>query len=145
VLTIRRAEASDADALGRCLDAAYATYAERIHGLPEMSADCAGEIERFEVWVAEVGGIVAGALVLVPGDGFLRLANVAVHPDHRGAGLGRRLMELAESEARRAGYDEMRLNTHADMAETVALYARNGWVETDRREKTVSMKKDLVG
>ena len=119
--TIRRAEPGDADKLGACLDAAYAEYAVRLDDLPSMSADCAGEIARHDVWVAEAGGTIGGVLVLVPGDGFMTLANIAVHPDHRGAGIGRRLLRLAETESLRHGLTEMRLNTHAAMSETIDL------------------------
>ena len=144
-VTIRRAEAGDADRMGRCLDAAYAQYAARIEDLPAMSEGCAEEIAANLVWVAEAGGAVVGALVLAPREDFMLLANVAVHPDGRGTGLGRRLLTLAESEAAERGYAEMRLNTHAEMPETIGLYARNGWVETGRSGNTVSMKKLLAG
>lgn len=140
---IRRADAGDAEGLGRCFDAAYASYAENIDDLPTMSADCAREIANNLVWVAEAGGKIVGGLVLVPGDGFLQLANVAVHPDHRGAGLGKRLLELAETEAGNRGYAELRLNTHADMAENVRLYARNGWSQLSRQGNKITLKKDL--
>lgn len=144
-ITIRRAGFHDAEGFGRCLDAAYASFAARIPDLPSMSEDCAGEIERNLVWVAEAGGAIVGGLVLIPREGFMLLANVAVHPDGRGTGLGRRLLTLAESEAVERGYAEMRLNTHADMPETIGLYARNGWIETGREGNTVSMRKALAG
>ena len=143
--TIRRAEGRDADGLGRCIDAAYADYAARIDDLPPVSEDCAGEIARHVVWVAEAGGAIVGGLVLVPSDGFLLLANVAVHPDHRGTGLGRRLLTLAETEAVDRGYPELRLTTHADMPETIRLYARNGWVQVSQEGKKVRMRKVLAG
>ena len=95
------------------------------------------------MWVAEVASAVVGGLVLVPQDGFMLLANVAVHPDHRGAGLGRALMALAETEALRHGHRELRLSTHVDMPETVQLYAHLGWKETGRRGNKVSMSKML--
>ncbi len=87
--TLRRAEHRDAAGLSACIDAAYAHYGARIPDLPEVSADCAEEIAKFKVWVAEVADVIVGGLVLVPDGGFMLLANVAVHPDHRGAGLGR--------------------------------------------------------
>lgn len=143
--TIRRAELRDADGLGNCLDAAYAQYADRIDDLPPMSEDCAGEIAENLVWVAEAGGGIVGALVLMPGDGFMLLANVAVHPDGRGAGIGRALLTLAETEAVARGYAEMRLSTHAGMPETIGLYARNGWSEVSRQGNKVGMRKALRG
>ena len=48
-------------------------------------------------------------------------------------GIGRALLERAELEARRAGYDSLALYTHEKMAENLALYARIGYVEYDRR------------
>ncbi len=141
--TIRRAVVRDADGLRDCLDAAYAEYAERIPDLPPVSANCAEEIDAHEVWVAESCGVIVGGLVLVPGDAVMLLANVAVHPDRRGAGLGRQLLALAEAEAAARGYGEMRLNTHADMPETVRLYARNGWEQVALRGNTITMKKRL--
>ena len=141
---IRRATIADADGLGACLDAAYAQYAECIQDLPDMSADCAGQIARNEVWVAEAGGVIVGALVLAPGDGFMLLANVAVHPGHRGEGTGMRLLKLAESETRGHGFSEMRLATHVDMPETIGLYTRNGWAQIGRHGNKITMKKILT-
>ena len=141
--TIRRADRRDADALATCLDAAYAPYAARIADLPPMSADCAKEIARFQVWVTEVADVIVGGLVLVPQDGFMLLANVAVHPDHRGAGLGRALMALGQAEALRQGHRELRLSTHEDMPGIVQLYAHLGWKQTGRRGNKVSMSKML--
>ena len=143
--TIRRANVGDADGLGRCFNAAYAHHAERIDDLPPMSEDCAAEIAKHLVWVAEAGGAIVGGLVLVPCDGFLQLANVAVHPDHRGAGLGRRLLKLAETEAKNRGYAELRLNTHADMAENLRLYTRYGWSRAGRQGNKITLTKDLPG
>ena len=141
--TIRRADVRDANGLSRCFDAAYAQYAARIDDLPPMSGNCAEEIAKYLVWVAEAGGTIVGGLVLVPSDGFLLLANVAVHPTNRGAGLGRRLLTLAETEAVDRGYAEMRLNTHADMAENIRHYARKGWSRMSQEGKKVTMRKDL--
>ncbi len=73
----------------------------------------------------------------------MRLANVAVHPDHKGAGLGRALMALAETEALDQGYREMRLTTHVDMPENVQLYAHLGWEQDYRRGNKVSMRKTI--
>ena len=141
--TIRRAERRDADALSKCIDAAYAHYAARIADLPPVSEDCAEEIARFQVWVAEVANDIVGGLVLVPQDGFMRVANIAVHPDRWGAGLGRALMALAETEALEQGFRELRLSTHMHMPENVRLYAHLGWKQTGGRGNKISMKKVL--
>ena len=140
--TIRRAEPNDAESLGRCIDAAYAEY--RITDLPPMSDDCAAEIAENDVWVAESDSGIVGGLILVPSGGFMLLANVAVHPEWRGAGIGRRLLMLAESEAISCGYAEMRLNTHTGMPEMIRLYSRNGWMQIGQRGNRIMMRKALA-
>lgn len=125
------------------MDAAYAHYAARIADLPPVSADCAGEIAAFQVWVAEVAGDIVGGLVLVPEDDFMLLANVAVHPDQRGMGLGRAFMTLAEAQAVAQAYRELRLTTHVDMPENVRLYEHLGWQQAGRSGNKISMTKAL--
>lgn len=141
--TIRPAEATDARALAACIDAAYAQYADRISDLPSVSDGCAEDIANNQVWVAVQGDNLVAGLVLIAGDGVMKLANLAVHPDHGGMGLGRKLIELAENEAKRQGFSEMHLNTHVDMPENVRLYQHLGWAEISRNNNTVSMKKQL--
>jgi ribosomal protein S18 acetylase RimI-like enzyme len=70
----------------------------------------------------------------VTDEGFV-IDNVAVHPSVRGTGLGRTLLELAESEARRAGFDSIYLYTHEKAGDNIALYSRIGYVEYDRRSE----------
>lgn len=139
----RRAEHEDAEALVACFDAAYARYASTIPDLPDVSADCAAEIANCDVWVAEASGGIVGGLVLIPEATFMMLANVAVHPSVAGTGLGRKFMALAEIEAERQGFDEMRLTTHRDMAANIEMYMHLGWDVFDRTASKVSMKKRL--
>ena len=140
---IRRAEPSDAEALATCIDAAYAELTTRIADLPRVSEGCTEDIAAHQVWVAHVGPDIIGGLVLVSQDGFLQIANVAVHPDHRGTGLGRAFMAQADDQAREQGYSELRLNTHVDIPENVQLYSHMGWLQTGRSGNKVSMKKAL--
>ncbi|MFZ1909491.1 MAG: GNAT family N-acetyltransferase, partial [Burkholderiales bacterium] len=116
------------------MNAAYRHYIERIGRPPgPMTDDYAEVIRERRVTVAECAGRVVGVLVLaVTQEGFL-LENVAVDPSLRGTGLGRKLLELAEAEARRAGFASIFLYTHEKMSENRALYARIGYVEYDRR------------
>jgi len=112
-----------------------------------MTEDYAEVIRSRQVTVAESNGTIAGVIVLtVTDEGFL-IDNVAVHPSRRGTGLGKALLEFAEAEARRAGYDSVYLFTHEKMTENLALYSRIGYIEYDRRSQgdfsLVYMRKDL--
>jgi ribosomal protein S18 acetylase RimI-like enzyme len=134
--SFRLAAAADAVEVAELVDAAYGHYVERIGALPgPMTEDYAEVIATRWVTVAERHRAVLGVIVLaVTDEGFL-VENVAVHPGHRGRGLGRALLELAETEARRAGFDSVYLYTHEKMTENLALYARIGYVEYERRSQ----------
>jgi ribosomal protein S18 acetylase RimI-like enzyme len=133
----RAATGDDVAALTGLVDAAYGHYVARIGGLPgPMTADYRQVISDCAVTVAEQHGSVVGLIVLaVTSDGFL-VENVAVHPSHQGKGLGRALLDFAESEARRAGFDSIYLYTHEKMTENLTLYKRFGYVEFDRRAES---------
>jgi ribosomal protein S18 acetylase RimI-like enzyme len=134
--SFRPAAAPDASKVAELVDAAYGHYVERIGVLPgPMTDDYAEVIGTHRVTVAEQHGAVVGVIVLaVTDEGFL-VDNVAVHPGHRGRGLGRALLEFAEAEARRAGFDSIYLYTHEKMTENLALYAKIGYVEYERRSQ----------
>jgi len=144
---IRPADAADLPAVEAIVRAAYTMYIARIGKPPgPMLDDYAALVPAHCVWVA--GAPLSGVIVLVGEDDHLLLDNVAVDPAAQGSGVGRALIGFAEAEARRRGYGEMRLYTHATMTENIALYGRTGWVETGRGEQDgfdrVFFRKDFV-
>ncbi len=120
--------------LTELVDAAYGPFVERIGRPPRPMTDDYAEVVRDKrVTVAESdGGIVALLVLEVTDEGFL-VNNVAVDPSQQGTGLGRILLERAEDEARRAGFDSIYLYTHETATENLEMYARIGYVEYDRR------------
>jgi len=131
---IRPAMPADREAIEAIVAAAYAPYVERIGKKPgPMLDDYAALIAAGVVTVDEdAAGQLAGLIVLLPKNDHLLLDNIAIHPGRQGQGLGRRLIDFAEAEARRRGYREIRLYTHETMTENIALYTRRGFVETAR-------------
>jgi len=109
-----------------------------------MDVDYEKEIASFAVWVAESYKEIIGGLVLVFEDDYATIANVAVHPDFQRNGLGQRLMNFAESEAKRRGYLEILLATHTVLAENVSFYLHLGWSEIVRDDTRVYMKKNIT-
>ena len=130
----RPAKPHDAPGIAACVCEAYVHYIERIGKQPgPMLEDYAEVVNQFQVHVAAIDSKVVGAIVLkVTDDGFY-VDNVAVRPSVRGKGVGRLLLELAETEARRHGYKSIYLATHELMTENRALYAGIGYVEYDHR------------
>ena len=127
------------------MQAAYSPYQVRLGGarLPPLDADYRDEIRDYPVWVVEQDGtIVAGLIMMFHGD-CASIANVAVMPGFQGQGVGGYLMGFAERMAKDNGCSEMRLATHLLLTENVALYEHLGWIETDRDEVRVHMKKRL--
>ena len=131
---VRAAVADDAAGIAECVRAAYFPYVERIGRPPGPMLDDYDRVVRdHRAYVLEEGGEIVGALVLIEKEDGLLLDNVAVLPARHGEGIGRRLLEHAESEARRLGYGHLDLYTHERMTENGALYSRIGYVEVDRR------------
>ncbi|MEW1548940.1 GNAT family N-acetyltransferase [Streptomyces tsukubensis] len=128
----RPAVPADVPLVKTVTDAAYHHYIERIGVVPApMKADHAADVAAGRVFVT--GDPVRGVIVLVPREDHLFLESIAVHPEAKGTGLGRVLLELAESRARDLGLKEIRLYTNALMWENQNLYARYGYEMTERR------------
>jgi ribosomal protein S18 acetylase RimI-like enzyme len=133
-LALRSATIADAERLGEVTRAAYGHYVERLGRPPRpMTDDFAAVVRDHAVTVAERGGEIVGLIVLGEDDEGFVVDNVAVDPALHGTGIGRALLERAEAEARRAGFDSVALYTHERMSENLALYTRIGYVEYDRR------------
>ena len=130
----RPATAADSAGFAECVRAAYTHYIERIGTSPGPMLDDYDQVVRdHHAYVVEDGGDIVGVLVLMEKKGGLLLDNVAVLPSRQGGGLGRRLVEHAESEARRLGHRHLDLYTHQRMTENIAMYLRYGYEEVDRR------------
>ncbi len=131
---IRPATSGDLQAVREIVRAAYVHYVPRIGREPgPMGDDYAARIAARETFVT--GEPVKGVIVLIDEADHLLLDNIAVDPAAHGTGVGRKLLQFADQEAVRRGYNELRLYTHEKMTENVALYARAGWEETHRAEQ----------
>ena len=144
----RPAIASDAAGISECVRAAYSHYIERIGTSPGPMLDDYDQVVRdHRAYVIEDGGEIVGALVLMDKEGGLLFDNIAVLPSRQGEGIGGRLIEHAESEARRLGHRHLDLYTHQQMTENIAMYTRYGYEEIDRRTERgfprVYMRKQL--
>ena len=132
--SLRPATVEDVPALTELVQAAYGHYVERLGGPPgPLTDDYAEVVKRRQTTVAECDGRIVGLVVVGPEDEGFFVDNVAVHPSCQGRGVGRALLRHAEAIARRAGFDALHLYTHERMTENLALYARTGYVEYDRR------------
>ena len=96
---IRPARPEDAVAVAACVDDAYGQYVARIGYRPgPMTEDYDAVIGDYDVTVVEAAGRIVAVLVVTETDEGFLLENVAVAPAHRGTGLGRHLLEMAEAQ-----------------------------------------------
>jgi ribosomal protein S18 acetylase RimI-like enzyme len=134
--TIQPATAADCAAVIACVQAAYVGYVAEIGIRPApMDADYADLIAQGVVYVLrDVGDErLYGLVVLHVEDNGLFVENVAVAPGQQHHGYGRQLLVFAEERARSLGLAELRLYTHERMTRNIALYARLGYAEVERR------------
>ncbi len=133
---IRQAVAGDLSQVQAIVQAAYAPYIAVIGTEPgPMGDDYADRIARDQVWVLDNANGVDAVLVLeAQADAFL-LDNIAVHPDRQGLGYGRILLDFAEAEAVRRGWNAVTLYTHVLMTANIAIYRARGYVERERRRE----------
>ncbi len=130
---IRPARADEVDAVRALVQRAYAGWVAAVGRRPApMDDDYTHHIAAGEVFVLADGPEIAAIAVLIDAPDHLLLDNVAVEPDRHGGGLGRRMIDFAEQEARRRGHAELRLFTNVKMQRNIALYERLGFVETHR-------------
>ncbi len=142
-VVIRKARASDVAGLVNCIDLAYAGYALRGIDLPPVSEGVADDIRDHHVWVAVEGAKILGGLILMVSEATAKLANIAVHPDHGGRGIGGRLIEAALTACKAAACQEITLVTHAAMPENIRLYQHLGWQATGEEGNKVFMSRSI--
>jgi GNAT superfamily N-acetyltransferase len=95
------------------------------------------------LWIAELDGRAVGVVTLRDlGGGLARLGHLALAPEARGAGTGRRLVEKVLTAARAAGYERVELLTFSDLTAARELYRRGGF-ELKSSEHVVRWGREL--
>ena len=117
---------------------------EHLEGVATLERLCFGE-----PWSAKALELLLGngafAVVCTEGQDVLayggmlsvldegQVTNIAVHPDHRRCGLGRRVLETMLEEAERRGLMEISLEVRASNHAAISLYEQAGFSAVGRR------------
>ncbi len=132
-MAIRKAEAADAEAVGRLLHDFNTEYDEPTPG-PRVLADRIRELLAGGDTVVLLGGAGPDGVAVLRFRTAIwtqtlecYLAELYVAPESRGQGVGRALMEAAMEAARRAGATYMDLATGEDDIAARALYESLGF------------------
>ena len=132
-MQIRPARVADVAPIDAIVQGAYGVYVERIGRRPApMDDNYAEKLREADVFVAEDDGVI-GVIVLVRHPNQLLIENVAVDQSRQGRGVGRALLDYAETHARTHQLYTLRLYTNAVMTENLAVYHRLGYREDERR------------
>jgi GNAT superfamily N-acetyltransferase len=142
---IREAVVEDSGKLRLMMERAYSIYTDRMKGqtLPPLEVDYKVEIENYPVWVVEMNGELVGGIILMYETEYCQIANIGVDTNFQGHGIGKGLLEFAESVAKKMGYSIIKLATHVLFTENLSYYKRLGWNETSREETRIYMEKSL--
>lgn len=149
ILPMRPATQADAEQVASCVKAAYWHYISIIGQSPgPMLDDYTQIIADHTVYVIEEHHVIIGVIVLMEKEYGILLDNIAIHPAYQGRGLGKQLMQWAEKEAMRRGFEAINLYTHEKMTQNITIYTKMGYVERERRYEygfnRVYMKKTLT-
>ena len=77
---------------------------------------------------ALLDGIVVGCGGIMLGHDYAEIKRIFVSPQARGLGVGRKLLETLETEARQLGFNSLRLETGIYQPEALALFRAMGFV-----------------
>lgn len=143
---IRRAEASDLDAIGAITVRAYVEggFMHPESDYAETLADARDRAEKAELWVAvEDDGEVLGSVTFAPPgseynevagpeEGELRM--LAASPEARGRGIGAALVRHCIERARDLGLSAVVLSTQPTMAAAHRIYEAVGFRRTPEKD-----------
>ena len=80
------------------------------------------------IYIARLNGVIVGCAALVPlAGGVYELSKMAVAPEHRGAGIGRKLLVYTISQAKVIGARSLFLGSSTKLQNAVHLYESVGF------------------
>ena len=128
---IRLATPVDAPAMKRIAELAYRKYAQRLNPPPlPILFDYIEVAMAGNTYVFVRDALVVAMVTCIAEADHMLLRNLAVLPECQGVGIGGKLIDFLELEARRRTLSEVRLWTREEMSDNVQYCQRRGYVIT---------------
>lgn len=129
---IRPALPTDATAISslyqRVWDEQIGVFTERLLQARQPSPEVvAGWLSEMDFFVFSSEGEVIGVVGLEELHGTAHLVRMVVLKEYRGKGIGRRLVDHVEAEARQRSLSKVWLDTSTQLPDSMAFYARIGY------------------
>ncbi len=114
------------DDVKRCLEAQH--YSDEGQELEEKYG-----LPHGRLYLACYGEDIAGCVALKrTDDSYCEIKRLYVRPQYRGKHIGKALVQQVIADAKRIGYQHMRLDTFPFMDNAIELYKRNGFYVIER-------------
>lgn len=111
-----------------CFDETFEAYVAR--GLADFVLSPANDKEK--IWLSFDHGRIIGSIAIVRfSDDEAQLRWYLVHPDYRGIGLGRMLMEEAIGFCKECRYRKVFLWTTSELTDAARIYLKAGFVKEE--------------
>ncbi len=147
-LEVRLAAPGDEDTVARLLVEAFEPFREEYTpgGFADTTATVEVVRERLamaKIWLAYQGGEAVGTVTAIPEADRVYIRSMAVTPRAQGRGVGQRLLDVLEADARARGFTKLYLYTTFVLPAAQPLYEKNGFVVT--RETAPEEWHDMAG
>jgi GNAT superfamily N-acetyltransferase len=148
MIEVRLASEEDAGVVSRLLLEAFEPFREQYTpgGFADTTAGLDIVRERLasaRVWLAFDGEEPVGTVTALPEPEKIYIRSMAVTPTAQGRGVGQKLLETLEQDARERGYKSLYLYTTFVLPGAQPLYEKNGFIVT--RETAPEEWHDMAG
>lgn len=147
-LEIRLAAGGDEETVARLLMEAFEPFRSEYTagGFEDTTASVEVIRERLAsgtIWLAFIGGEAVGTVTALPEQDRVYIRSMAVAPRAQGRGIGQKLLEALEHDARERRFKKLYLYTTFVLPGAQPLYEKNGFVVT--RETPAEEWHDMPG
>jgi ribosomal protein S18 acetylase RimI-like enzyme len=142
-VTRNRASAEEVAALLTACERDFSPPLSERQDIPTYAERICQRAERFEHWDA---GLLVGLVAMycvTPQGAPAFITNVSVRGEHRGRGLGGRLLGAALDHGRDCGFTHVALEVDAGATAARELYRKHGFVQQEARGATLLMQRRL--